>query len=63
VKTDSKNPWEGLVVVVENKQEKKGLFVDDLLGQEEVGDQKSWRSTSRNQGLAGGAIMETVELD
>lgn len=57
VKTDSKNPWEGLVVVVENKQEKKGLLLDDLLGQEEVVIKSLGEALRGIKGLAGGAIL------
>jgi two-component system chemotaxis sensor kinase CheA len=57
VKTDSKDPWEGLVVVVENKQEKKGLLLDELLGQEEVVIKSLGEALKGIKGLAGGAIL------
>ncbi|MCP4576655.1 MAG: chemotaxis protein CheA, partial [Deltaproteobacteria bacterium] len=36
VKCEAKNPWEGLVVVVEHDGRQMGLLLDELLGKEEV---------------------------
>lgn len=54
---DSKNPWDGLVVVVENKEEQRGLLLDELLGQEEIVIKSLGEALKRTKGLAGGAIL------
>lgn len=57
VKGDSVDPWDGLVVVVENKQEQRGLLLDELLGQEEIVIKSLGEALKRTKGLAGGAIL------
>ncbi|MBN1931957.1 MAG: chemotaxis protein CheA [Desulfobacterales bacterium] len=57
VQGDSKNPWDGLVVVVENKNEKRGLLLDELLGQEEVVIKSLGEALKNIKGMAGGAIL------
>jgi two-component system, chemotaxis family, sensor kinase CheA len=57
VKGDSVDPWDGLVVVVENKQEQRGLLLDELLGQEEIVIKSLGEALKRTRGLAGGAIL------
>jgi two-component system chemotaxis sensor kinase CheA len=54
---DSKEPWDGLVVVVENKEEQRGLLLDELLGQEEIVIKSLGEALKRTKGLAGGAIL------
>jgi len=54
---DSKDPWHGLVVVVENKEEQRGLLLDELLGQEEIVIKSLGEALKRTKGLAGGAIL------
>ena len=57
VKGDSKEPWDGLVVVVENKEEQRGLLLDELLGQEEIVIKSLGEALKHTKGLAGGAIL------
>ena len=57
VKGDSVEPWDGLVVVVENKQEQRGLLLDELLGQEEIVIKSLGEALKQTKGLAGGAIL------
>jgi len=52
-----KNPWEGLVVVVENDGIQKGLLVDDLLGKQEVVIKNLGEKLKSIRGVAGGAIL------
>jgi two-component system, chemotaxis family, sensor kinase CheA len=57
ISAEHKNPWEGLVVVVENDGDQKGLLVDDLLGKQEVVIKSLGQKFKDIQGLAGGAIL------
>lgn len=57
IEGDSKDPWDGLVVVVENKEEQRGLLLDELLGQEEIVIKSLGEALKRTKGLAGGAIL------
>jgi two-component system chemotaxis sensor kinase CheA len=57
VAADAKAPWDGLVVVVENKGEQKGLLIDELLGQEEIVIKSLGESLKDTKGMAGGAIL------
>ncbi|MFH0726402.1 MAG: chemotaxis protein CheA [Pseudomonadota bacterium] len=54
---DSRDPWDGLVVVVENKEEQRGLLLDELLGQEEIVIKSLGEALKHTKGLAGGAIL------
>ncbi len=51
------NPWEGLVVAVEHKGRKLGLFLDELLGKEEVVIKGLGETFSKVKGISGGAIL------
>ncbi|MBU0993824.1 MAG: chemotaxis protein CheA [Proteobacteria bacterium] len=57
ISADSQNPWDGIVVVVENKYEKRGLLIDELLGKDEFVIKSLGESLKGIQGLAGGSIM------
>jgi two-component system chemotaxis sensor kinase CheA len=57
IEGDSRDPWDGLVVVVENKEEQRGLLLDELLGQEEIVIKSLGEALKRTKGLAGGAIL------
>jgi len=57
IEGDSQTPWDGLVVVVENKEEQRGLLLDELLGQEEIVIKSLGEALKRTKGLAGGAIL------
>lgn len=57
VDVDVKNPWEGIVIVLENKNERLGLLVDEVLGKDEFVI-KTLGDTFRGvQGIAGGSIL------
>lgn len=57
IKSDSFNPWEGLVVVVEHEGRRMCLFLDELLGKEEVVIKSLGDTLKDTKGIAGGAIM------
>lgn len=57
IKGDSFNPWEGLVVVVEYQGRQMCLFLDELLGKEEVVIKSLGETLKDTKGIAGGAIM------
>ncbi|MFH1156208.1 MAG: chemotaxis protein CheA [Pseudomonadota bacterium] len=49
--------WEGIVVVVESKDEKRALLVDELLGKNEYVIKSLGGSLEEVKGFAGGAIL------
>jgi two-component system, chemotaxis family, sensor kinase CheA len=57
IKSDLLNPWEGLVVVVEHEGCRMCLFLDELLGKEEVVIKSLGDTLKDTKGIAGGAIM------
>jgi two-component system chemotaxis sensor kinase CheA len=57
IEADAEDPWDGLVVVVENKEEQRGLLLDELLGQEEIVIKSLGEALKHTKGLAGGAIL------
>jgi two-component system chemotaxis sensor kinase CheA len=57
VEGDARMPWEGLVVVVENKDERCALLLDDLLGKGEFVIKSLGESLKGIKGVAGGAIL------
>jgi len=52
-----REPWEALVVVVENEGYQRCLMVDDLVGKQEVVIKNLGEKFKEVKGLAGGAIM------
>ena len=50
-------PWEGLVVVVESKSEKRGLLIDELLGKGEYVIKTLGGTLENVPGFSGGAIL------
>jgi two-component system chemotaxis sensor kinase CheA len=52
-----KDPWESLVVVVENEDRQKGLMVDDLIGKQEVVVKNLGEKLKAVKGVAGATIM------
>ncbi len=50
-------PWEALVVVVENEGRQKGLMVDDLVGKQEVVIKNLGETLKAVKGVAGATIM------
>ncbi len=57
VEMDNKDIWENIVVVVENKDDQRGIVVDELLGKEEFVIKNLGESLKGIQGVAGGAIL------
>lgn len=54
---DTKRIWEGLVVVVEAKDEQKALLIDELLGKDEYVIKSLGGNLEGIQGFSGGAIL------
>jgi two-component system chemotaxis sensor kinase CheA len=52
-----RDPWEALVVVVENEGHRKGLMVDDLIGKQEVVIKNLGERLKAVKGVAGATIM------
>jgi len=57
VKEDSTDPWDGIVVVVENHGTQKALLLDELLGKEEFVIKNLGETFRDIKGLAGSAIL------
>lgn len=57
VASEARHPWDGLVVAVEHKNERKALLLDELVGKEEVVIKNLGGYLKNVKGLAGGAIM------
>jgi two-component system chemotaxis sensor kinase CheA len=57
IQTKQEQPWEALVVVVENEGRQKGLMVDDLLGKQEVVIKNLGEKLKNVEGVAGATIM------
>ncbi len=52
-----KNPWEGLVIVVESGNTRIGLLVDDLLGQQQIVIKSLDNYITRSRSISGAAIL------
>lgn len=57
VKGDSVQPWDGLVVAVENDGHQRCLLLDELMGKEEVVIKSLGQGLKDVTGIAGGAIL------
>jgi len=57
LKSEKQEPWEGLVVVVESEGNRCCLFVDDLIGQQQVVIKSLGEKLRNVKGIAGGAIL------
>ena len=57
VRSDSRRPWEGLVVTVEYDGQQLALLLDELLGKEEVVIKSMGEVLKNVRGIAGGAIL------
>ena len=57
VEMDNNNIWENIVVVVENKDDQRGILIDELLGKEEFVIKNLGESLKGIKGIAGGAIL------
>jgi len=51
------NPWEGIVIVVENEENEFGFMVDDLLGQQQVVIKSLGKRFKGLPGISGGTIL------
>ncbi|VAX25027.1 Signal transduction histidine kinase CheA [hydrothermal vent metagenome] len=51
------NPWEGIVIVVENEDNEFGFMVDDLLGQQQVVIKSLGKRFKGLPGISGGTIL------
>ncbi|MBU1343719.1 MAG: chemotaxis protein CheA [Proteobacteria bacterium] len=56
-RTQRKSIWDSLVVVIESKDEKRALLIDELLGKDEYVIKSLGSSLETVEGLAGGAIL------
>ncbi len=54
---DKTPPWESLVIVVESKNEQKGILIDELLGKDEYVIKSLGGNLKSVKGIAGGAIL------
>jgi two-component system, chemotaxis family, sensor kinase CheA len=52
-----KNPWEGLVIIVESGNTRIGLLVDDLLGQQQIVIKSLDNYITRSRSISGAAIL------
>ncbi len=57
IENEFENPWEGLVVVLESREEKRGFLVDELLGRDEYVIKNLGYSLEHVKGVSGGAIL------
>ncbi len=57
IEMDNDNVWESIVIVVENKNDQRGILIDELLGKEEFVIKSLGESLTGVKGLAGGAIL------
>ena len=57
VTMDNETVWESIVIVVENKNDQRGILIDELLGKEEFVIKSLGESLKGIKGLAGGAIL------
>ena len=54
---ECQNPWDGLVVAVEHKEQQSALLLDELLGKEEIVIKSLGAYLKNVKGLTGGAIL------
>jgi two-component system, chemotaxis family, sensor kinase CheA len=57
IQPQQEQPWEALVVVVENEGRQQGLLVDDLLGKQEVVIKNLGEHLKNVEGVAGATIL------
>ena len=57
IKPEYKNPWEGLVVIVESNGTYIGLQVDELLGQQQIVIKSLDSSVTKSRAIAGASIL------
>lgn len=57
VSSKKENPWEALVLIIENEGKQKGLMIDELLGKQEVVIKNMGEKLKDVRGIAGATIM------
>jgi len=57
IPSDSENPWEGIVVIVENSGRQSALFVDEMISKQEVVIKSLGAFMQGLPGVAGAAIL------
>ena len=57
IPSDSENPWEGIVVIVENNGRQSALFVDEMISKQEVVIKSLGAFMQGLPGVAGAAIL------
>ena len=57
ISMEAVDAWDGIIVVVEHKHEKKGLLIDELLGKDEFVIKSLGESLKGIKGVAGGSIL------
>ena len=60
--TQITNPTDGIVVVVESRQQVRCLMVDELIGKQEVVIKSLGGALKKNPSLAGGAVLAMAGL-
>jgi len=53
----ARNPWEGLVIIVESDDKEYGFMVDDLMGQQQVVIKSLGKRFKGLPGISGGTIL------
>ena len=57
IDSDYREPWEALTVIIESGKRAKCLFVDEVLGKEEVVIKSLGNGMRKTKGISGGAIL------
>jgi len=57
IESDYQEPWEALTVIIESGKRAKCLFVDEVLGKEEVVIKSLGNGMRKTMGISGGAIL------
>jgi two-component system, chemotaxis family, sensor kinase CheA len=57
IPSDYLNPWEGLVVIVESGEDKVGILVDELLGQQQIVIRSLDVDMTRSRALSGATVL------
>ncbi|MBN1531997.1 MAG: chemotaxis protein CheA [Spirochaetes bacterium] len=57
IPADCLNPWEGLVVIVESGEEKVGILVDELMGQQQIVIRSLDVDMTRSRALSGATVL------
>ncbi len=55
-------PWDGIIVVTENKEQQRALLIDELLGKEEFVIKSLGETLQGIKGFAGGTILSDGQI-